>query len=70
LEEGLLGRLVTHPALGGTELILLRARLADHRGDTATARKLVIDGVRRLLGHQELIRFATVIGAVLPANRR
>jgi hypothetical protein len=65
-EEGLPDRLVNHPALGGPELALLRARLARQRGDTATARELAIDGLRRLRGHQELIHFANEIGAELP----
>lgn len=68
-EERLLDRLLTHPALGGTELALLRARLARHRGATATARELASDALRKLPGHQELIRFATEVGAELPARR-
>jgi hypothetical protein len=43
---------------------------ADERGDTATASELVRDALRRLPGHQELIRFATEIGGELPAGRR
>jgi hypothetical protein len=69
-EERLLDRLLTHPALSGPELTLLRARLACERDDTASARELASEALRKLPGHQELIRFATEIGAELPVGRR
>jgi hypothetical protein len=61
-----LDRLVDHPALGGPEMVFLRARLAHQRGDLARARALVADGLKELPGHVELLEFAEEIGAELP----
>jgi len=68
--EDRLDRLVDHPALGGPELVFLRARLAHQRGDLTNARDLVHEGLQRLPGHQEFLDFATAIDAPMPPHAR
>jgi hypothetical protein len=61
-----LDRLATHPALGGAELLLLRARRARQTGALDQARALTTEALNQLPGHQELLAFAAEIGADLP----
>lgn len=68
--SGLLDRLVAHPALGGAEQTLLRARLAQRRGDLAAAHDLVREVLEDLPGHGGALEFAAEIGAPLPAKAR
>jgi hypothetical protein len=68
--EDRLDRLVRHPALGGPELIFLRARLACARDDLDSARKLVQDCLQQLPGHAGFTDFAAAIGAELPQRAR
>ena len=62
-DEGLLDRLVTHPALGGAEVVFLQARLARSRGDLEAARSLVRRSLAALPGHHEFNVFASEVGA-------
>jgi hypothetical protein len=62
----LLDRLVTHPALEGPECILLRAYLADQRGERDQAHKFVRQVLEKLPGHHEALAFAAETGAPLP----
>ena len=55
--DGLLDRLVAHPALGGPEHTLLQARLAAQRGDTESAHALARQVQQRLPGHPALDDF-------------
>jgi hypothetical protein len=64
--EDHLDRLVSHPALNGTERTFLQARLARQRGDSDAARKLISDCLRHLPGHQDFASFATEVGASPP----
>jgi uncharacterized protein YfiM (DUF2279 family) len=66
--EDRLDRLTDHAALGGPELVFLRARLAHQRGDVARARDLMHENLQRLPGHQQFLDFATAIGAPLPPH--
>lgn len=61
-----LARLAEHPALGGAELKLFQARLANLDGDLDRARALVGEGLSELPGHDELHAFAAQIGAPVP----
>ena len=45
---------------------LRRFRLVHQRGDLTRARELVVDGLKELPGHVELLEFAEEIGAQLP----
>jgi uncharacterized protein YfiM (DUF2279 family) len=66
--EGLLDRLVAHPALSGPELKFVEARLAHVRDDADRARELVFGCLEELPGHRDFHDFATRIGAPLPAR--
>jgi hypothetical protein len=68
--EGLLDRLIEHPALGGPELTFLQARLAHHRDDISRAHDLVHDALAKLPGHGGFLEFANMIGAPLPPPAR
>jgi hypothetical protein len=68
--EDRLDKLVDHPALGGPELVFLRARLAHQRGDLRRARDLVHESLQSLPGHQGFLDFATAIDAPLPPRAR
>lgn len=61
-----LDRLVTHPALGGPELLLLHARRALQIGALDQARTLTTEALNKVPGHQQLLTLATDIGADLP----
>jgi hypothetical protein len=65
-----LDRLTAHPALGGAELLLLRARWARQTGALDLARALTTQALDQLPGHQELHAFAAEIGADLPDRAR
>jgi hypothetical protein len=56
--EGLLDRMVTHPALAGPELTFVQARLARERGDREAAGALVRRCLKSLPGHPGFRRFA------------
>lgn len=61
--EDRLGRLASHPGLGGPDRTFLQARLARQRGDTSAARKLSTDCLQELPGDQDFARFAAEISA-------
>jgi hypothetical protein len=63
-------KLVTHPALTGPELLLLRARWAQHSNDLPTARTLVTEALSEVPGHQELLAYAAEIDAPRPTRYR
>lgn len=65
-----LDRLVVHPALGGPELLLLRARRARQTGAMDQARALATEALERLPGHHELLAFAAEIDARLPERAK
>ncbi|HUP63530.1 MAG TPA: hypothetical protein VNA69_24300 [Thermoanaerobaculia bacterium] len=68
--EDRLDRLLTHPALGGPELAIFQARLAQRRGNLGLARKLVSASLEKLPGHHAFLNFAIEIDAPLPARAR
>ena len=67
-EDELLDRLAVSPALAGPELIFLRARIAERRGDVAQAAALVTECLKELPGHQGYLDFAGEVGAALPSR--
>jgi hypothetical protein len=69
-EDELLDRLVASPALAGPELIFLRARIAERRGDVSQAATLVTKCLKELPGHQAYLDFAIEVGAELPSRAR
>jgi hypothetical protein len=69
-EDELLDRLVASPALAGPELIFLRARIAERRGDVSQAAALVTQCLKELPGHQAYLEFAVEVGAELPSRAR
>ena len=69
-EDDLLDRLVAGPALAGPELIFLRARIAQRRGDVSQAARLVTRCLEEMPGHQEYLDFALEVGAELPSHAR
>jgi hypothetical protein len=69
-EDELLDRLVASPALAGPELIFLRARIAERRGDVAQAATLVTECLKELPGHRGYLDFAVEVGAELPPRAR
>jgi len=68
--EDRLDRLAAHPALGGPDLAYFQAQLSRHRGDPATARRLVGDALDRLPGHRDYLALAKQIDAPLPDRTR
>lgn len=68
--EDRLDKLTDHPALGGPELVFLRARLAHQRGDLPRARDLVHESLQELPGHLAFLDFATAIDAPFPPRAR
>ena len=66
-EDELLDRLVASPALAGPELIFLRARLAERRGDVSLAATLVTRCLKEMPGRQAYLDFAVKVDAELPA---
>jgi hypothetical protein len=69
-EDELLDRLAASPALAGPELIFLRARIAERRGDVSQAAALVTACLKEMPGRQAYLDFAVEIGADLPARAR
>ena len=69
-EDELLDRLAASPALAGSELTFLRARIAERRGDATQAATLVTECLRELPGHQGYLDFAVEVGAELPPRAR
>jgi hypothetical protein len=69
-EDELLDRLVASPALAGPELIFLRARIAERRGDVSQAAALVTQCLKKLPGRQAYLDFAVEVGAELPSRAR
>src|SRR5712691_8332517 len=69
-EDELLDRLVASPALAGPELIFLRARIAQRRGDVSQAATLVTKCLKELPGRQAYLDFAMEICAELPPRAR
>jgi hypothetical protein len=65
-EDELLDRLVASPALAGPELIFLRARIAERRGDVSQAAALVSKCLKERPGRQAYLDFAVEVGAELP----
>jgi hypothetical protein len=65
-----LDRLVVHPALGGPELLLLRARRARQTGAMDQARALATEALEKLPGDHELLAFAAEIDAELPERAK
>ena len=68
-EEELLDRLVASPALAGPELIFLRARIAERRGDVSQA-TFVTKCLKEMPGRQAYLNFAVEVGAELPSRAR
>ncbi len=64
------GWLVASPALAGPELIFLRARIAERRGDVSQAAMLVTRCLKEMPGHQAYLDFAVEVGADLPSRAR
>ena len=69
-EDELLDRLVASPALAGPELIFLRARIAERRGDVSQAATLVAKCLKEMPGRQAYLDFAVEVGAELPSRAR
>jgi hypothetical protein len=69
-EDELLDRLVASPALAGPELIFLRARIADRRGDVSQAATLVTKCLKEMPGRRAYLDFAVEVGAELPSRAR
>jgi hypothetical protein len=65
-----LDRLAAHRALGGAELLLLRARWSRQTGALELARTLTTEGLEQLPGHAQLHALAAEIGADLPERAR
>jgi hypothetical protein len=65
-EDELLDRLVASPALAGPELVFLRARIAERRGDISQAAALVTQCLKELPGSQAYLDFAVEVGAAEP----
>jgi hypothetical protein len=69
-EDELLDRLVASPALAGPELIFLRARIAERRGDVSQAATLVTECLKEMPGRPAYLDFAVEVGAELPFRAR
>jgi len=69
-EDEMLDRLVASPALAGPELIFMRARIAERRGDVSQAATLVTKCLKELPGRQSYLDFAVEVGAELPSGAR
>jgi len=65
-----LDRLAIHPAFGGPELLLLRARRGRQTGAMNQARALAAEALETLPGHHELLAFAAEIDAELPERAK
>jgi hypothetical protein len=69
-EDELLDRLAASPALAGPELLFLRARIAERRGDASQAAALVTRCLKEMPGRQAYLDFAVEVGAELPSRAR
>ena len=69
-EDELLDRLVASPALAGSALSFLRARIAERRGDASQAAALVTECLKEHPGDPAYIEFALEVGAELPSRSR
>jgi hypothetical protein len=69
-EDELLDRLVASPAFAGPELVFLRARIAERRGDISSAATLVTKCLKEMPGRQAYLDFAVEVGAELPSRAR
>jgi hypothetical protein len=69
-EDELLDRLAASSALAGPELIFLRARIAERRGDVPQAATLVTECLQAAPGRQAYLDFAAEVGAELPSRAR
>ncbi len=69
-EDELLDRLVASPALAGPELIFLRARIAERRGDVSHAAALVTKCLQEMPGRQAYLDLAVEVGAEVPPRAR
>jgi hypothetical protein len=69
-EDELLDRLVASPALAGSALNFLRARIAERRGDASRAAALVTECLKEHPGDPTYIEFAVEVGAELPSRSR
>ncbi len=69
-EDELLDRLVASPAFAGPELIFLRARIAERRGDVSQAATLVTKCLKEMPGREAYLDFAVQVGAELPSPAR
>jgi hypothetical protein len=69
-EDELLDRLVASPAFAGPELVFLRARIAERRGDISYAATLVTKCLKEMPGRQAYLDFAVDVGAELPSRAR
>ncbi|MHB1500079.1 MAG: hypothetical protein ACYCYK_02730 [Candidatus Dormibacteria bacterium] len=64
--EDRLDRLAGHAALRGPEVTFVAARLAQRRGDLATARRMATEMVQQQPGNRAFRAFAQELGAPLP----
>jgi hypothetical protein len=69
-EDELLDRLAASPALAGPELIFLRARMAERRGEVSRAALLVTECLTEMPGRHAYLDFAVEVGAELPSRAR
>jgi hypothetical protein len=69
-EDELLDRLAASPALAGPELIFLRAKIAERRGEVSQAATLVTECLKEMPGRQAYLDFAVEVGTELPSRAR
>jgi hypothetical protein len=67
-EDELLERIAS-PALAGPEVIFLRARIAERRGDVSEAATLVTTCLKEMPGRQAYLDFAVEVGELLSRTR-
>ena len=69
-EDEMLDRLVAIPALAGPELLFLRARIAERRGNVSQAATLVTECLKEMPGRRSYLDLAVEVGAELPSRAR
>jgi len=69
-DAGLLDQVADHRAFAGSEVTLLRVRIARAAGDLVAARKLVAEGLEELPGSYEFLQLAGELKAELPPAAR